>query len=476
MGEHDIVVVGAGTAGMPCAIEAALAGASVVVLEKADDVGGTLVLSAGQMSAAGARIGRERGIDDSPDRHYADVMALGHGKGDPALVRLAVDQAPHTIDWLEELGFPFPRDVPVIYHGHEAYSVPRTYWGRELGHSVLNVVRPRFLELVEAGRIELRLGTPLLDLVVEGGAVVGVRAEGPDGPVELRARSVVLATGGYAASRALFDERHPGVHCLIGGHPTSTGDGLLAAERVGAAFRGAEHHLPTAGCVETVVGTGRCEFWESLANLHPFYRKPREIHVNARGERFLREDCWSPDERERALVAQGDRMWIVFDAAAVDEDDPLVLGWSHEMLVERAEAGEKAWVADDPRTLAVRAGIDPGGLERTVAAYNEAVRAGVDALGREHLANELGTPPWFALLVESGTVMGFGGVAVDGELRVTDADGRPIAGLYAAGEILGAAALMGDAYCGGMGVTPAIGFGRLLGRRLARVELAAPAA
>ena len=142
MQEHDIVVVGAGTAGMPCAIEAALAGASVVVLEKADDVGGTLVLSAGQMSAAGARIGRERGIDDSPDRHFDDVMALGHGKADRALVRLAVDQAPRTIDWLEELGFPFPKDVPVIYHGHEAYSVRRTYWGRELGHSVLGVLRP----------------------------------------------------------------------------------------------------------------------------------------------------------------------------------------------------------------------------------------------------------------------------------------------------------------------------------------------
>jgi fumarate reductase flavoprotein subunit len=125
--KFDIVVCGAGTAGLPCAIAAAEAGATVAVIEKDDQVGGTLHISSGQMSAAETRIQRAREIEDTTDAHFDDVMRLGHRKNDPALVRLAVEEAPRTIDWLEELGFPFPDDVPIIFHGHEPYSTPRTY-------------------------------------------------------------------------------------------------------------------------------------------------------------------------------------------------------------------------------------------------------------------------------------------------------------------------------------------------------------
>ena len=165
--ELAVIVVGAGTAGMPCAITLAEHGVQVAVLEKADNVGGALHLSAGQMSAAGSRLQRSKGIEDSPEHHLADVMRLGHGKADPAIVRLAVEEAGASIDWLEELGFPFPDDQPIIYYGHDPYTRARTYWGVELGISVLNTVQPRFEELVAEGSIDLRLGHRLTDLLVE---------------------------------------------------------------------------------------------------------------------------------------------------------------------------------------------------------------------------------------------------------------------------------------------------------------------
>jgi len=124
---------------------------------------------------------------------------------DPVLVRLAVEEAPRTIDWLEELGFPFPDDNPVIYHGHEPYRTARTYWGRELGASILEVLRPRLLDLVIDGRIDLRLGTRMVDLVVHERQVAGVAVHGPAGPRRISGTSVVLATGGLSLPKTGSD-------------------------------------------------------------------------------------------------------------------------------------------------------------------------------------------------------------------------------------------------------------------------------
>lgn len=465
--DFAVVVVGAGTAGMPCAITLAELGVGVTVIEKADNVGGALHLSAGQMSGAGSRLQRSKGIEDSPQHHLDDITRLGHGKADPAIARLAVEEAGASIDWLEELGFPFPDDQPIIYYGHDPYSRPRTYWGSELGISVLNTMQPRFDELVADGKIDLRLGHRLTDLLVDDGCVVGVRAETAAGSVELRADAVVLTTGGYAANREFFDRLHPGLHVLLGARETSQGEGLLAAQRIGAGFRGAEHHLSTVGGIETEPGQGTSNLWEALGNTNATVRSPREIYVNARGERYVAEDEPSQDRQERALQAQGGRIWFVFDDAAIDGDEPLVMGWSAEMLREQAAAGEGAWVADAVGELARRAGIDPAGLERTVAEWNAACAAGHDPLGRKALDHAIRTGPFYAVRSEGITVISFGGVTVDRELRVTRTDGEPIPGLYAAGEVIGASATMGDGFCSGMCVTPAISLGRLLGRLLA---------
>lgn len=476
----DLIVVGAGTAGIPCAIAAAELGARVAVLEKDVEIGGTLHLSGGELSAAGARRQRARGVDDSPDFHFAEVMETGGGQADPALLRLAVEEAPRTIDWIEEIGFPFAAE-PEIFRVHEQYSRPRTYVGPDFGLSILETLRPRFAEQVAAGRIELLLEHALGDFLLEDGAVTGVRARGPEGEVEVRAAATVLATGGYAHDEPFFRRVTTGGPRLVtGARPASTGDGIHAALRLGARFRGAEHQYRVVGPVE--LEPGRANGWEAVANLVPNDRAPREILVNLRGERFVAEDEERPDVKVRTVCAQpGSDFWIVFDEAALagqplfyrmrraSEERPEEVDrrWSAAGIRERATEGICAWSAPTVRELAALAGIDPAGLERTAAAWNRAVRSGHDPLGRRDLQHPLDQPPFYAVHCHPTTFLTWGGIEVDAELRVLGADGRPLSGLYAAGEALGAAALMGNTICGGVMVTGAISFGRLLGRRLA---------
>jgi len=468
-GPWDAIIVGAGTSGMACAIAAAEGGARVCLVEKDSEVGGTLHLSAGQMSAACTRRQLALDVDDSTEAHFDEVMKLGHGRNDPAVVRLAVEGAPDTLDWLDDLGFPFPDEMPIMYYGHEPYSKPRTAWGPEMGVSILKTIQPVFEDLAGAGRIELRLGHRLVELITTDGRVDGVRVATDGGEQQLRAPVTVLTSGGYAANPELFAEFHPDVHCLLGARETSTGDGLNAARAIGAALRGADLHLPTSGCIPMTNEPGRTDIWDAFGNLVPQTRRLREIIVNRAGKRFQREDEPSADARERALVAEGGRAWVILDEAMLTDDDPVVVGWSADMLRAEAAAGERAWVGHDATSLARSAGIDPGGLAATIADYNDAIAVGTDSLGREMLDAAFTSSPIYAIGVHAGAVVGFAGVDVDDRLRVVSDDGQPIDGLYAAGEILGASASMGNGFSGGMMVTPALTLGRTLGDRIARM-------
>ncbi len=470
-GNFDLIVVGAGTAGMTCAIIAAQTQARVLVVEKSAEVGGTLHLTGGHMSAGGTRRQHERGITDSPEQHFQDVMRLSRNTADPVLVRLAVEEAPHTLDWLDQLGFDFAPETPTFVYGHEPYSNPRTAWGVDTGKSILAVLRPLWEEQVAAGRIELRLQHTLTNLLFEEGRISGVQVQKAGQLIELRATATVLATGGYAANPDFFRQVTPGNPKLVStARPTSTGDGLIVAQRHGAKFHNAEKYLPSNGGIETEPGSGRADFWSAWAVIHSSRtRPPREIYVNVRGERFIAEDVPGPDPRERAIMEQpGHQMWLIFDEAALSEDGPrLVRQWDADQLRAIAAEGRCAWQADNLAELAAKAGIAPAGLIASVAEFNRATQTGDDRLGRTDLRYLIQQPPFYALLTHATSLISFGGLAVNGQLQVMDNQGQPIPGLYAIGEILGAGATNGNAFCGGMLLTPALSFGRILGRRLA---------
>jgi fumarate reductase flavoprotein subunit len=473
----DVVIVGAGTAGLPAAIEAADAGARVVLIEKQARIGGMLHISTGQFSGAGTRLQRERGIEDSAERHLADVERLSHGLATRDLVRESVLRQGATVDWLQCLGFDFLVDSPRLVFGHELYSVPRTFQGKEDGRSILRVFERECSTRVARGRIELRLATRLQSLIRdERGDVSGVHVVGPAGAESIVARAIVLATGGYAANRDLVRRFLPSAFrdALTGCLEHATGDGLLVAEDAGAATTCSGAYLPTMSLIPDPDRPGfTLGYHAARLALVPAYRQPHEIWVNARGERWVAEDTPSPQSREQALMRQpGLKMAVIWDERALEAAAPLLQpleqGWTRGRIRLEAERGQFIWSAASLDDLALRIGVATDGLERTVARYNAAVDARNDPdFGRQFLPGRIEHPPFYGVWSQAAMLMSREGLRVDSGLRVLDGSGAPIRGLYAVGEILGASQFMGDSFVGGMSVGPCMTLGRLLGQRLA---------
>lgn len=463
---HDLIVVGAGTAGMPCAIEAAQAGARVLVVEKSDQVGGTLHVSGGHLSAAGSARQVAAGIADSPADHYADIQRIADGTAREDLTRLAVEHAAETVDWLDGLGMEFHARTPRIVYGHEPYQTPRTVYGTDEARSILAAIRPAFGGLVYRGQITLWLSTAVTELVTDSGAVVGVSVVTPGGPEQVRAQAVVLATGGFGAAPDLFSQIE-GAPLVSAAHPTSTGDGLRLATALGAGIGGQGHYVPTFGGLTSPEDPGRVT-WSERPLLVPTERTPWEIYVAASGSRFIAEDHPSIDAKERALAHLPDmRFWCVFDATALAHSPHIVVGWSPQDLDGRAGTHPAVHKAASLAELADSAGINAAGLSNTVEEYNSAVTHNrPDPFGRTARPAAIVTPPFYALANHAVTLITFAGVDVTTDLQVRRADGSVIPGLYAVGEVIGAAATMGNAFCSGMAITPALAFGRLVGRRL----------
>ena len=192
--------------------------------------------------------------------------------------------------------------------------------------------------------------------------------------------------------------------------------------------------------------------------------EPWEIKVNKRGERYLREDEPDVDIRDAVLPKQPEaRAWVIFDQQGKDRAPRLVgnkskaeidLLFGSHMMFSKAPSIEE---------LAHRAGVDGANLKRTVEEYNAGVRNQSDRLGRTFLPAEIAKPPYYAIELHGSNIIGFGGLAVDPDMRVLRRDGSAFRNLYAAGEVIGFAAVAGNAAIGGTGVTPALTFGRMVG-------------
>lgn len=468
---YDLVVIGAGTAGIPCAAEAALGGARVLLVEKDHQIGGTMHVSGGHLAAAGTRRQAERGITDSPEAHLADIRRISGGTAREDLLRIDVEHAAETVDWLDDRGFRFAAETPRIIYGHEPYTVARTYYGTDEAMSILDVFRGVLDEAIATGRLDLWKNSPVIGLTGDDdGRVTGVTVMHGGQDVEVLAREVVLATGGFAAEPELFLELE-GAPLVSAAHPTSTGDGILLARELGAAVAGTGSFLPSFGGLPHPTSPGRAN-WSDRQILTATERLPVEIYVEASGRRWVAEDEPSIDLKERALTGIKDMtFWTVFDDAMLESTRstrPLVVGWTPEDL--RAQANLRVGVhsAGTLEELAAAAGIDPEGLASAVTRYNEAVAGGVDPdFGRTHLPMPLLQAPFYAIRNHAISLVTFAGLDIDADFRVRRTDGTSIPNLYAIGEVIGAAATCGQSFCSGMLITPAITFGRLLGRRLA---------
>ncbi|WP_106397796.1 FAD-dependent oxidoreductase [Actinocorallia populi] len=464
-----LIVVGAGPGGLACAIAAAGAGADVLLLEKAGRIGGALPYSGGHLSAAGFSAQREKGIEDDVAAHWADIRRISRGTGREDLTLLSLAEQPAVLEWLLDAGYAIDPATPRIVHGHEQYGTPRTVHAPEPpgGPEILRVLELLLEPHVKSGKVDVRCGVKVAELLVEtvGGeqAVVGVAAE--DGRV-FRAPSVVLATGGFGYNPELFAELD-GAPLTTSAAPTSTGDGIEMGRRIGAGVQGRGKYIPTFGGLPPQGDDLRVD-WRHRPHLVAPERPPWEIYVDRNGRRWVAEDDPSIDLKERMLTAV-DRMtfWMVFDARALRESRPMVHGWTPEELDARCGARRGLHKAATLAELAAKAGISSDGLVGTVARYNAAVAAGRDDdFAREHLPAPIVEAPFYAIENHPVTLITFAGLDVDAELRVRRGDGTVIPGLYAVGEVIGSAAVNGNSFCSGMCLTPAMAFGRIVGRAL----------
>ena len=465
----DFVIVGAGTAGLPAAVFASRRGARVLLIDAADDIGGTLHLANGQVSAGGSKLQKAKGIKDSPDAHFEEIMRLSNGFADRNVARLTADLAPATIDWLLDAGLKPLDDHPVTGDavGRKAYNIPRYLWAKEEGKAILAVIRRELAPEVASGRVQVQLGTRVNGLITDAsGAVLGVRAQAEGQELEFLGRHVLITTGGYAMNPQRFQQL-VGVPPYAGtSYPFQQGDGLDLATSVGGYLRGQELHRAGTGSILTSEHFPAKPY--ARFEKTPQVRPPWELWINDAGQRFIREDEPLVVKREQALLKQPNlRYRIVFDQAILDAAPLGMIGWTKEQLLSHFDTHSMFSRADSLEQLAAKTGIDAAGLAATVRDYNDAVRRrGGDAFGREHLPLPLAKGPFYAITLLGHSATSSTGVVVDGQMRVLRGNGQPVPNLYATGEVLGSGATLGNAFVPGMMLTPALAIGRMLGMTL----------
>ena len=465
---YDLIVVGAGTAGLPAAIFAARRGLSVLLVDAGADIGGTLTMAGGEICGAGTLTQARFGVlADHPDMHFDDVMRLSNNLADPTLVRLTVNNAASMIDWLDERGWDC-RDGHFITGespGRGGYSKRRYYQADGQGKAILKVFAEQVAQDIAAGGVALELNTRATQLLTtDSGRVEGIRATAFGEERVFRGRHVLLTTGGYGSNPQLFEELIGQPTFVDDNYPHSMGDGHVMARAVGAQLRNQHLHRPGSGSVLTD------DQWPAQVyarfDTRPQRRAPWEIWVNDRGERYVNEETPERSPREQALLQQPRlRYTIIFDDAIRKAAPVGIADWSRRKLASHFNRHRMFHRAATLDELATRAELNPAGLQQTVTEFN-ARRNGTDPLGRVHRPLPIAKPPFYAIVQHGHSATSATGIAVNEKLQATTANGEPIPGLYAAGEALGSGVYLGNAFVPGMMITPSMTLGKLLGETL----------
>ena len=475
----DLIVVGGGNSGLPAAIFAAERGAKVLIIEAASAIGGTLFLSSGQMAAAGTKLQKNKGIEDSPQSHYDDIMRISKGTADKDIVKLATFNAGETFDWLTDNGFKVKEGHPVTGTTHEPYSNARYAWGPKGGMSILKVLEEQIKPHIDSKMVTIKLNTEVTKLIQKVNKdVEGIETIDIDGKKEsFYSDNVVLTCGGYASNSEMFLEIEGALDYSDVSYPYSQGAGITLGTEAGGYVRYGEHHLPIFGAI--LANDDYPAPMVATARHFPPDRPPWEILVDVDGKRFLKEDVPSHDIYEHALRdCPEESCWAVFDQKIFDEAPPLISGTFGTGKITKEDTKEafdqgypKYFKSDTLEGLAEAAGINKGNFITTVSEYNLAQKTGKDKLGRTYMPLPIAEGPFYAVKLQSWCLTTYGGLAVNKDLQVIRQDGTVIKGLYAAGELLGTGAFCGRSLCGGMLVTPALTFGRLLGQKILQFSI-----
>jgi succinate dehydrogenase/fumarate reductase flavoprotein subunit len=457
MSDYDVVIVGTGIAGLCAALEAESAGASVLLVEAMDVVGGSSRLAHGLIMGAGTRFQAEKGITDTGEALYRHYMTFNQWTLQQTVAKRLCYEAGPTIEWLADLGVQI---VDVYPSGDEL--VPR-------GHVTLGgaaIIETVYSEVRKRTRIDIAFGKRMDRLLVEDGRVVGVAAGGET----VHAGATILACGGLGASTAMLKEFCPVVLRAARdwlwyiGAPGSRGDAIRVTLPLGAQITGHDRAQLTM----------RPNFGRYTDTYFPGWL----VIVNDQGRRFF--DEMSPYSITQPIVLNQDGpVYAILDDAARQAAVPhstkankkVVLpgeeeeDWIQPKIDVMLDAG-RAVRADTFEQLAFRIGVPAANLAETLSRYNDSVDAGEDRDYNKvaEYMRKVSQPPFYATELRL-YMLGLTSVGprIDADARVVDETSRPIPGLFAAGECVGG--VIGKAYAGsGNSLANCSTFGRVAGR------------
>lgn len=433
----DIVVVGAGAAGLAAAVTAKEAGANVIIMEKVGIPGGSTTRSGGKILAAGTDVQKNQGFDDNADLMFQYLMSFDHdGLMNETLVKKFCDNSLENFNWLVERGT-IIQDVEAIHSSITPWRVHNALGGggMTVGFGGQYIV-PLDNEFETSGG-KVIYNCEAKELLTENGTVVGVMGERKDGTtVTVNAKSVIICTGGYEhneemmARYASFLPDNSASACP----KTNVGDGLVMAEKVGAQIFDSEGLQVSYRDGKTGVGL----FEES------------GLIVTDKGVRVSNE--YSYKEHVATGLAEAPSPYGYYIATSNDPNK----------TVQYAMTVDSTYKASTLDELAEITGMDAETIKTTVARYNELCSKGVDEdFGKpaEYMIPIEGDT-YYAIKLEPGSCVNFGGLVINENAEVLDTNNQVIPGLYAAGEVAFTGLFATEYPCCGMAIGSAIFYGR----------------
>lgn len=453
--EYDLVVVGGGASGKSAALTAAQAGLRVALLEKQAETGGTSVYAEGTAAFESSEQ-RSRGVPDHEGKHFPTkeegfrrYTDYSHHRANPDVVRMQVNNTAETIDIYKSLGITYT-DVTIY-----AYDQPNELYTFHRPEGLGAHCQEVLLKAIQDAGVDIFTSTRAKQLLTTDGAVVGVIAEDADGStLTIGAKAVILASGGFGNNPELVKKYSWFPHTaefMYQAVPTNNvGDGLTMALEVGA-------DTASLGAV-MVIPCGR---GKTLTSHVSGAGSQPVLWVNKTARRFASEEvAMSFADAGNTVAKQPEAVvYAIIDAETVrhlmEEGSDIGLGdfIEYHLKLSRLQteldqdvADGVAWKGDTIEELASAAGLDPRVLAETVAEYNEACDTGHDPLFFKpaKFLRPVRTGPFYAINMAPSVLVSCGGIRVNGNLQVTDADYRPVPGLYAVG--MEASGLYGDTY------------------------------
>ncbi|MCT3257296.1 flavocytochrome c [Lactiplantibacillus plantarum] len=439
---YDVVIIGSGGAGLTAAIQAHELGLNPVILEKMSKIGGNTTRASSGMNAAETNVQLHHHIVDSFGDFYGETLKGGGGMNNQALLKFFTEHSALAIDWLADHGIKL--DDLTITGG---MSVMRTHRPSSMA-PIGGFLVTELLKQVAADQLPLFTDVKVDELLVEAGKISGVKATTPDGAVTITAGAVLLATGGFGANKTLLGQYRDDLkNYQTTNQPGATGDGILLAQAIGAKLIDMD---------QVQVHPTVQQDTDHAYLIGEAVRGEGAILVNNQGARFVNE----LDTRKNVTAAidqlGGTGAYLIFDRGIRDRVKAVEF-YDHIGLVKTGA---------DLETLATATGLDAATLKQTVADWNQAVANHNDAAFNRTtgMDRDIAAGPFYSIHIAPAVHYTMGGIAINPATQVLNQDERPIAGLFAAGEVVGG--LHGNNRIGGNSIAETVIFGRQAGQQM----------